>query len=426
MTGGIFLEKKTHKGMTIVAISSIPLILVLGNSMIIPILPTMEKQLQITGFQSSLVISAFSISAAIMIPILGYLSDRFTRKAVVIPALILFGSGGLLAGFASAWFSGAFLWILIGRIMQGIGAAGTTSMAMALAGDLFIDAEQSKVLGLVEASNGFGKVISPILGSLLALILWYLPFFAFPGFCLISILLIAFFVKEKKKEKSPSTIKEYGKGLLSVFKRDGRWLVVAYLTGATCLFTLFGILFYISDYLEKVHKIDGLWKGLILAIPLLFMTSTSYITGSKIGKKVLLMKRLMILGLLFMTASFASLAFFERLVPFFAILVISSIGTGLALPCINSFITGSVSQEKRGFVTSIYGSVRFLGVAIGPPIYSTLMGWSRTGMFFLTAGLTLFVAFLCMIFIRVGKKKEDKEGKGIEEQDSIFEKLQFT
>lgn len=426
MTGGIFLEKKTHKGMTIVAISSIPLILVLGNSMIIPILPTMEKQLQITGFQSSLVISAFSISAAIMIPILGYLSDRFTRKAVVIPALILFGSGGLLAGFASAWFSGAFLWILIGRIMQGIGAAGTTSMAMALAGDLFKDAEQSKVLGLVEASNGFGKVISPILGSLLALILWYLPFFAFPGFCLISILLIAFFVKEKKKEKSPSTIKEYGKGLLSVFKRDGRWLVVAYLTGATCLFTLFGILFYISDYLEKVHKIDGLWKGLILAIPLLFMTSTSYITGSKIGKKVLLMKRLMILGLLFMTASFASLAFFERLVPFFAILVISSIGTGLALPCINSFITGSVSQEKRGFVTSIYGSVRFLGVAIGPPIYSTLMGWSRTGMFFLTAGLTLFVAFLCMIFIRVGKKKEDKEGKGIEEQDSIFEKLQFT
>lgn len=426
MIGGIFLEKKTHKGMTIVAISSIPLILVLGNSMIIPILPTMEKQLQITGFQSSLVISAFSISAAIMIPILGYLSDRFTRKAVVIPALILFGSGGLLAGFASAWFSGAFLWILIGRIMQGIGAAGTTSMAMALAGDLFKDAEQSKVLGLVEASNGFGKVISPILGSLLALILWYLPFFAFPGFCLISILLIAFFVKEKKKEKSPSTIKEYGKGLLSVFKRDGRWLVVAYLTGATCLFTLFGILFYISDYLEKVHKIDGLWKGLILAIPLLFMTSTSYITGSKIGKKVLLMKRLMILGLLFMTASFASLAFFERLVPFFAILVISSIGTGLALPCINSFITGSVSQEKRGFVTSIYGSVRFLGVAIGPPIYSTLMGWSRTGMFFLTAGLTLFVAFLCMIFIRVGKKKEDKEGKGIEEQNSIFEKLQFT
>lgn len=420
------MEKKKHKGLIIAAISSIPLILVLGNSMIIPILPTMEKQLHISGFQSSLVISAFSISAAIMIPILGYLSDRFTRKAVVIPALILYGSGGLLAGFASAWFSGAFLWILVGRIMQGIGAAGTTSMAMALAGDLFKDAEQSKVLGLVEASNGFGKVISPIIGSFLAQIFWYLPFFAFPGFCLISILLIAFFIKEKKNKKNPLSIREYRKGLLSVFKREGRWLIIAYLTGATCLFTLFGILFYISDYLEKVHKIDGIWKGLILAIPLLFMTSTSYVTGSKIGKNFLLMKKLIIIGLLFMAASFASLAFFKQLVPFFAVLSISSIGTGLALPCINSFITGSISQEKRGFVTSLYGSVRFLGVAIGPPIYSTLMGWSRTGMFFVTAGLALFVAFLCMIFIRVGKKKKDKEGKGFEEKDSIFEKLQFT
>ena len=77
-----------------------------------------------------------------------------------------------------------------------------------------------------------------------------------------------------------------------------------------------------------------------------------------------------------MTISFASLVFFKSLIPFFAVLVISSIGTGLALPCINSFITGSVSTDKRGFVTSLYGSVRFLGVAIGPPVYSTLMDWS--------------------------------------------------
>lgn len=87
--------------------------------------------------------------------------------------------------------------------MQGVGAAGTAPIAMALTGDLFKGGEQSKVLGLVEASNGFGKVISPILGSLLALIIWYAAFFAFPIFCLISILLTIFFVKEKKKEEKP-------------------------------------------------------------------------------------------------------------------------------------------------------------------------------------------------------------------------------
>lgn len=414
------MPKQKNKGMTIAAISSIPLILVLGNSMLIPILPKMKSELHISQFQVSLVISVFSIAAAISIPFLGYLSDRFSRKAVIIPALILYGSGGLLAGAAAAWFAKSYTWILAGRVMQGIGAAGTAPIAMALAGDLFKGGEQSKVLGLVEASNGLGKVISPIIGSLLALLFWYTAFFAFPIFCLISILLTIFFIKEKKAKKEPPPVGKYVKGLVSVFKTEGRWLFAAYLTGAVCLFTLFGILFYISDILEKEHHIDGLLKGAILAIPLLFMTSTSYLTGSKIGKKMKLMKALIILGLLMMTSSFASLIFFKKLVPFFAVLAVSSIGTGLVLPCINSFITGSVPTDRRGFVTSLYGSVRFLGVAIGPPIFSKLMDWSRSGMFLTTAGLTLFCGLLCLVLIKVAKKKPTKES------DTLFEKLQFT
>lgn len=388
--------------------------------MLIPLLPKMKTELDVSQFKISLIISVFSIAAAISIPILGYLSDRFSRKAVIIPSLILYGCGGLLAGAASAWFSNAYTWILAGRVMQGLGAAGTAPIAMALTGDLFKGAEQSRVLGLVEASNGFGKVISPILGSLFALLFWYAAFFAFPVFCLASILLTIFFIKEKKAEKEPPPLGKYAKGLISVFKSEGRWLFAAYLTGAICLFALFGILFYISDILEKEHHIDGILKGSILAIPLLFMTTTSYITGSKIGKNMPLMKKLIILGLLLMTASFASLIFFESLIPFFSVLVVSSIGTGLVLPCINSFITGSVPTDRRGFVTSLYGSVRFLGVAIGPPIFSTLMDWSRTGMFLITAGLTLFAALLSLVLIHVKKKKP------AEDSDTLFEKLQFS
>lgn len=418
------MAKQKNTGMTVAAISSIPLILVLGNSMLIPVLPKMKTELNISQFQVSMVITAFSIAAAIAIPILGYLSDRFSRKAVIIPALTIYGLGGLLAGAASAWFGNAYMWILAGRIMQGIGAAGTAPIAMALTGDLYKGAKQSKVLGLVEASNGFGKVISPIIGSLLALLFWYAAFFAFPIFCLASILLTIFFVHEKKAKKEPQPIGQYVKGLLSVFKSEGRWLFTAYLAGATCLFTLFGILFYLSDVLEKTYKTDGVLKGLILAIPLLFMTTTSYFTGSKIGKNMPLMKKLIVLGLLLMTVSFSVLTFFKSLVLFIGILVLSSIGTGLALPCINSFITGSVSAERRGFVTSLYGSVRFLGVAIGPPVYGWLMGWSRTGMFLSTAALTLAVGLLCMAMIRVKKKAGSAKEKEI--HDSLFEKMQLT
>ncbi len=412
------MSKQNHSVMTIFAIGSIPLILVLGNSMLIPVLPKMKQELEISQFQVSLTISLFSIAAAVSIPILGYLSDRFSRKAIIIPALILYGGGGLLAGSASAWFSNAYVWIMIGRVMQGIGAAGTAPIAMALTGDLFDGAKESKVLGIVEASNGLGKVVSPIIGSLLALLIWYLVFFAFPIFCFVSLLLTAIFVKEKKKKAEPMKLGDYAKGLLSVFKKEGRWLVTAYLAGAICLFTLFGILFYLSDILEKDYDMKGVVKGLILAIPLLFMTTTSYLTGSKIKKKMQLMKNLIVLGLIFMTISFAALVFLKKLIPFIAVLAISSVGTGLALPCINSFITGSVGKEKRGFVTSLYGSVRFLGVAAGPPIYGWMMDWSRTGMFLITAGLTLFVALLVLLLIRVKKNSS-------ESSESLFTRLQF-
>src|SRR5699024_10462082 len=124
------------------------------------------------------VITVFSLAAAFSIPILGYLSDRFSRKFVIIPALILYGGGGLLAGAAAAWLPHAYIWIMAGRMIQGIGAAGTAPIAMALTGDLFRGGKRSKVLGLVEASNGFGKVVSPIIGSLLGLLFWYAVFLA--------------------------------------------------------------------------------------------------------------------------------------------------------------------------------------------------------------------------------------------------------
>jgi len=395
---------------TITAIGSIPLIMTLGNSMLIPIFPAMKSSLKLSQLQVSLTITVFSIAAAIFIPMLGYLSDRFSRKMIILPSLILFGLGGLLAGFGASLFSHSYAWILIGRTLQGIGAAGTAPIAMALTGDLFKGGERSRVLGLVEASNGLGKVLSPILGSLLGLIVWYSVFFAFPAICLISILFTWIFIKEKSLRLAPPPFRKYIKGLLNVFKLEGRWLVVTYLAGGTCLFTLFGILFYLSDVLEDKHDIDGVLKGLILAIPLLFMVTTSYVTGSKIGKNLERMKLLILIGFTFMTISYGLLVLVKKLLFFLLILALGSLGAGLILPCVNSLITGSVGKERRGFVTSLYGSVRFIGVAIGPPVFARLMDWSRGGMFLSISILAFIVGLLVLFFIRV-KGKDGEENR---------------
>ncbi|TWM26849.1 hypothetical protein CHCC15087_4475 [Bacillus licheniformis] len=92
------MAEKQNSGMTVVAIGSIPLIMTLGNSMLIPILPKMKSELNLSQFQVSLVITVFSITAALFIPLLGYLADRFSRKVVIIPCLFLYGAGGFLQG----------------------------------------------------------------------------------------------------------------------------------------------------------------------------------------------------------------------------------------------------------------------------------------------------------------------------------------
>lgn len=399
-------EKKKSPFLEYIAIASVPLIMVLGNSMLIPILPQMKSELNLTQFEVSLVITLFSVTAGVVIPFAGYLSDRLGRKAIIITSLVLYGAGGIVAGLAAAFMADKGYWVILaGRAIQGLGAAGTAPIAMALVGDMYKGGTESKVLGLTEASNGTGKVVSPIIGSLFALIVWYAAFFAFPVFCLLSILAVMFFIKEPKMKKKPPAISKYMREIKTIFVKKGRWLISCFFVGSLALFILFGVLFYLSDILETKYKVDGVKKGFYLAIPLLGMVVTSYTTGTKIQKNGTLMRMLMLIGLAIMTLSLGATIFaFKNLYFFIGLLTLSSIGTGLILPCLNSIIIGAVQKEQRGMITSLYGSVRFLGVAAGPPIFGWLMGLSERIMFISISSLALVTLAITFFLIRPDKK----------------------
>jgi ACDE family multidrug resistance protein len=403
---------KSKRTLDLISLASIPFIMVLGNSMLIPILPQIKQELNITQFQVSLIITLFSFSAAIMIPFSGFLSDRFGRKKVIVPSLILFAIGGVVAGFA-LWFlkeQTAYWTMLGGRTIQGIGAAGTAPITMALVGDIFKGGAQSKALGLIEATNGLGKVASPILGTLIAMIVWFAPFFAFSILCVLALIGLAFMVKEPPITSKPPKLNTYISSVKQIFKQEGRWLIATFFIGTIGLFVLFGVLFYLSDILETRYKINGLTKGYILAVPLLAMATTSYITGRMIKKNFPLMKALIIIGLLLMAGALVPLMFLDQLVLLIILLAVNGVGTGLTLPCINSFITGSVDKSKRGMITSLYGSVRFGGVAFGPPIFGWLMTMERWVLFGSNAALVLIAVLWASWAIQV--KGKDKGGKG--------------
>jgi MFS transporter, ACDE family, multidrug resistance protein len=395
----------------LMGLAGIPLVMVLGNSMLIPVLPTMKAKLQLTGLQTSLLITAFSIAAGVVIPLAGYLSDRFGRKIVVILSLILYGAGGLLAGLAALWWDKPYGIIMIGRVLQGIGAAGTAPIAMAMVGDLFNGAAESRALGLMETSNGLGKVLSPVLGALLAMISWYMVFLAFPIICGAVLLLFWFCTRENKQQKQPMQVSQYLQSIGQVFRQHGRWLVPAFFIGSICLFTLFGVLFYLSDLLEETYKIDGVLKGGFLAIPLLVMSIVAYVTGLIIKKKLRVMRLFVISGMFLLAASYVIASFVQGVYLLIGVLVIGSAGTGMILPCLNSMIVGAVKKAERGMITSLYSGVRFIGVAVGPPVFTWLLGISRSVMFYSIAGLTALFAVVALFFLKPQQDSREASGQ---------------
>jgi MFS transporter, ACDE family, multidrug resistance protein len=361
----------------LVSMASIPLVMTLGNSMLIPVLPIFEKKVGITSFQSSTIITSYSLAAIFLIPVAGYLSDRFGRKIIILPSLILAFIGGIIAGFASWKLDDPFMWITIGRVLQGMGAAGATPIILPLVGDLYKDDDEkaSSCLGIIETSNTFGKVLSPILGSMLAVFLWFLPFFSISFFSLISIILVFFFIKvPKEKKEKPQPFKQFIKKTKDIFKQEGKWIYPVFLLGAYAMLVLFAVLFFMSDILEKTHNINGVKKGFVLAIPLFTLCVAAFVTGKKIKGDTAVMKRVLVIALLMVSGSIIFVGFvYEKL--FLLLIVTSVLGTaiGAMLPTLDALITEGIEKEERGTITSFYSSSRFIGVAAGPPVMSIVM-----------------------------------------------------
>ncbi|WP_377519655.1 MFS transporter [Priestia megaterium] len=398
---------ESRKKLDLLALASVPLIMTLGNSMLIPVLPVIEKRLQISSLQVSMIITVYSIFAIFLIPIAGYLSDRFGRKKIIIPSLLLAAVGGALTGWASWQMANPFWVILIGRAIQGIGSAGAMPVVMPCVGDMFKDEQEiTKGLGLIETANTFGKVLSPILGAFLAAMIWFLPFWFIPILCLISILLVIFLVKVPKNDNSSESeqkkknIKQFLKDLKKTLKENIGWLMAIFILGAIIMLVLFGILFYLSTILEERYHIVNTKKGLVMAIPLLALSISSFVAGKKVGNNKIVMKWSAFFGFLLLTCSFIILFFNTSLFSILLTLVLGGIGIGAALPSLDALITEGIEKEERGTITSLYSSMRFVGVAAGPPLYTLLMKWSDMAVFQTSLGVSAVGAILVLKAIK--------------------------
>lgn len=144
---------------------------VLGNNVVAPVLPALAAGLAVPESRIGLVITAFSLPAAIATPVLTALADIHGRRPVVVPSLLGFAGAGAAIALVDT-----FRAVLALRAVQGVAIAGIMPVSVTLLGDYYDGAENAAAQGLRTGSIGGFNTAIPVIAGVLAAVVWRAPF----------------------------------------------------------------------------------------------------------------------------------------------------------------------------------------------------------------------------------------------------------
>jgi MFS transporter, DHA1 family, multidrug resistance protein len=160
----------THRPMGfpefVIVIASIMALNPLAMDMMLPALPDIASAFHIaTANRPQEVLSTFLIGFGIGQFVMGPLSDRFGRRAVLIDGMALYCIASLLAIAAPS-----FETLLLARVLQGLGTAATRVIATSIVRDCYAGRRMASVMSLTMMVFIAVPVIAPSFGQALMLL----------------------------------------------------------------------------------------------------------------------------------------------------------------------------------------------------------------------------------------------------------------
>uniref|UniRef100_UPI002ACEFC87 MFS transporter n=1 Tax=Chloroflexus sp. TaxID=1904827 RepID=UPI002ACEFC87 len=112
--------------------------------------------------RASWAVSGYLLAYTVSMTFMGRLSDLLGRRTVYLICLIIFLIG-------SAWVAAApnLTMLIIGRVVQALGAGAMVPVSMALVGDLFPPGQRAAALGLIGAVDTAGWMVGHLYGGVL-------------------------------------------------------------------------------------------------------------------------------------------------------------------------------------------------------------------------------------------------------------------
>jgi MFS transporter, ACDE family, multidrug resistance protein len=369
---------------------AVTLMAVLGVASVTPAFPSVIEAWQISPPSVGWLVTAFTLPGVVLTPLLGVLADRFGRKRVLVPALLLFGVAGVACGFAPS-FEALVAW----RFVQGIGAAALGSLNVTIIGDLFAGRERGAAMGYNASVLSVGTASYPAIGGALALLGWRYPFFL--PVLAVAVGLLVLFRLQSPEPRNRQTLRSY---LRDVARSLDRRVAGLFLASTATFILLYGA--YLTYYPLLIRERFGA-SSLVIGGVMSGMSLVTAATASQLGRLIgrFSERSLIACSLALYGAALALVPLAPNLGWLLAPTALFGVAHGVNIPAIQTCLSRLAPLEHRGAFMSANGMVLRLGQTLGPLLAGLChSSWGMGAAFWASAALAAVMALVAWATVR--------------------------
>jgi predicted MFS family arabinose efflux permease len=375
-------------------IFSVTLMAVLGVSSVTPAFPKIGRAFNLSSQAVGNLITAFTLPGVLLTPLLGILTDRYSRKKTLVPSLMTFG----LAGSACALVRN-FAFLLVLRFIQGIGAAALSVLYITLIGDLYSGKDRSAAMGYNASVLSVGTATYPAIGGALATLGWHYPFtlpiLAIPiGFLVI-------FTLENPEPRHEQRLQRYLQQAWESVKH-GQSIALFVLTLLTFIILYGAYLTYLPFLMENAFRASPFTIGITMS----GMSLATAVTSSQLGKLVQVCseKRLIQIACGLYALALLMIPLAPNLLTLWIPVILFGVAQGLSIPNLQTLLASLAPIEHRGAFLSVNGLVLRLGQTLGPPLMGVASSLGGAGMTFYS-GAAIAAVMLVLSALTLKKRR---------------------
>ncbi len=389
------LRRVCADGPTMIAFS-MTLIMTIGVAGVTPVLPSIMKEFSVTTAEVAWVIAIFTLPSVFILPLVGMLADRYGRKPVLFPTLILFALGGIACATAQS-FTALLFW----RFLQGLGSTALGFLPSVMLADRYQKHELTSVMGYNSAVLSAGTALAPALGGLSGAVHWRFSFLL--SLLALLPLAVAFMVKLAPGERS-GDMKSYWRTSWEAMRN--KYTIMLFALGFLTFMMLYGVVITCLPVMqESKFAATPTHIGLLA----MCMSLSSCVAAAFLGRltRRFSMRSLLVVSQCCYAAALLAMPFVPGLWMFVLPLLFYGFGQGINTPLIGMLQVSRAPVEQKAAIMSTHSMLMRLAQSVAPVSFALVYHKiSPSAAFFCATGVALLMVLISTLTPAPKKSKE--------------------